>query len=392
MNLDAPPLRLMSLVEGGSVTGPIKPLLLFSRRTRPFGGTHRRIEHELLATRRRATGLHEPDELELAAMDAGMSFVPIPERRAGDPFVVLRLLSKIRAFAPDILETHGSKSHFLLLLARTLSPSTRRIPWVAFHHGYTRTSARVTLYQQLDRLSLRFADTVITVCRPFVDLLTARGVRRGRLSVLTNAVEPQPAASTSDVASLRKSLALAETDCVILAVGRLSEEKGHADLIEAFGRLDEPATENWFLVLAGDGPERAHLERLAAPLGKRIKFLGHVRDIRAVYGLADVFALPSHSEGSPLVLFEAIAAGLPILATKVGGVPEVVTDGESALLVPAQDVDALAVALLKLIVDPEQRLALGRAAHAVVSTHSVDRYTERLLGIYDRTLGGKAGH
>jgi glycosyltransferase involved in cell wall biosynthesis len=371
----------VSIVEASSVTGPVKPLLMFSALMRDGGGRLRGLAHRLITTRRGAVSSGN-DLLGEAALAAGIDYVTVRERTAGDPAMLGPMRRAILAHAPDIVETHDSKSHFVYLLLRLSSARLRRTPWVAFHHGYTRVSRRVRLYQQLDRLSLRHASRVNTLCRPFAADLERRGVRPARINVLTNAVSARARASNELLARQRDAIGAQAGECVIVCIGRLSNEKGHADLLQALGRMPAEAARAFRMVIAGDGPERATLERLAIPFGERVRFLGHVVDPWALYCAADMFVLPSHSEGSPLVMFEAMAAALPIVATRVGGIPEVLTDGRTALLTAPHDVDGLAAHLAALITDASLRRRLGDAAHEALRNYSPDSYADRLLDIY----------
>jgi glycosyltransferase involved in cell wall biosynthesis len=374
-------LRLVSIVEATSVTGPVKPLLMFSALARDGRGPLRGLAHRLITTRR-AGAAAATDLLGEAVRAAGIEYVTVRERAAGDPAVLGPMRQAILAHEPDLVETHDSKSHFVYLLLRLSSRRLRRIPWVAFHHGYTRVSRRVLLYQQLDRVSLRHATRVNTLCLPFAADLERRGVDPGRINVLTNAVTARERPDDAALARKRAEFGARDGDCVIVSIGRLSNEKGHADLLQALERMPEEAGRAFRLVIAGDGPERAALERLASPFGDRVKFLGHVADPWILYCAADMFALPSHSEGSPLVMFEAMAAGLPIIATRVGGIPEVLTDGSTAVLVAPKEVDVLASKLAKLIGDARRRRELGDAAREALQRFSPDSYADRLLAIY----------
>jgi glycosyltransferase involved in cell wall biosynthesis len=380
-------MRLLSIVEATSVTGPVKPLLMFSRLARSGVDGRAAIQHSLLTTQRAGTD----NELLRAARAQGLAVDVVPERFPFDPRVLARMAQDIRQRAPDIVETHDFKSHFLFAALR----SARAIGanrWVAFHHGYTRMSHRVRAYQQLDRLSLRHADRVVTLCRPFVEQLVARGVRRDRIEVISNAVTPQARPSPATLGALRESLGLTESDRVVVSVGRLSREKGHAELIEAFRLLLERGQcGNCRLLLVGDGGERAALQSRAAALGERVLFAGHQADPWPYFCIGDVFVLPSHTEGSPLVLFEAMAAGLPIVATSVGGVPEVVEDQRTALLVPAMDVIRLADSIDRLLENRAAGDALGTAAQRALSAFSPAAYAARLLGVYARLLAPTGG-
>jgi glycosyltransferase involved in cell wall biosynthesis len=135
----------------------------------------------------------------------------------------------------------------------------------------------------------------------------------------------------------------------------------------------------------GDGPERAALERQSQALGLRdaVTFAGYRANVRPYYALADVVALPSHTEGSPNVVLEAMAAEVAVAATRVGGVPEIVTDGETGLLTQRQDPRGMAAALGRLRADPEFRHRLAEAGRRlVVANHSVEGHRRALVNLY----------
>ena len=371
-------MRLLSIVEATSITGPVKPLLMFSHLARVGVGSHAAIEHSLLTTQRTDAN----NELLRAAREQGLPVDVVPERFPLDPYVLACMARAIRARAPDIVETHDFKSHILFYTLRSFG-AVGAPRWVAFHHGYTRMSRRVRAYQELDRISLRHADRVVTLCRPFVEQLVARGVRRDRIDVISNAVTPQARPAAAALTALRESLGVAESERILLSVGRLSREKGHADLIDAFGLLLAGGKyDDCRLLLVGDGHERTALQSRAAPLGNRVLFAGHQADAWPYFCIADAFVLPSHTEGSPLVLFEAMAAGLPIVATSVGGVPEVVEDQRTAILVPPMQITRLTGSIAHIVDDRAAGIALGTAAKRALSAFSPEAYASRLLGVY----------
>jgi len=376
-------MRLLSIIQASTITGPVKPLLMFSRIARQGSGGHAPILHSLLTTSRRPGKPIAAGDLLGESRASGLDVDVVPERFRFDPMVLHRIAQRIRDRAPDIVETHDFKSHFLfwaLRKRRVIGP----LPWVAFHHGYTRMSLSVRAYQQLDRLTLRAASQVITLCTPFASDLETRGVRRERISVITNVVEERERPVEAMLMALRESLGLSPGERIVLSVGRLSREKGHADLIRAFRALSaDPKYSDCRLLLVGDGGERAELVRQAADLGDRVVFAGHQADPWPYFCIADIFTLPSHSEGSPLVLFEAMAAGLPIVACAVGGVPEVVSDRISAHLISPRDVGQLTAGLSELLSDSRRAAALGAAAHALLSKYTPDAYVSRLMGIYE---------
>ncbi|MBD8531327.1 MULTISPECIES: TIGR03088 family PEP-CTERM/XrtA system glycosyltransferase [unclassified Massilia] len=180
---------------------------------------------------------------------------------------------------------------------------------------------------------------------------------------------------------------------VIGAVGRLQDVKNHAGLIDAFVRLRARVPDQQLrLVLVGDGPLRAQLEAQAAAsgAGADIVFAGAHANVAALLGGFSLFALPSIAEGTPVTLLEAMASELPVVASAVGGIPEVVTHGVNGTLVPAGDPEALAQALAAYVRDPQRAAAHGRSARARIEQHySMAAMLAAYLGLYDRLCKSK---
>jgi glycosyltransferase involved in cell wall biosynthesis len=175
---------------------------------------------------------------------------------------------------------------------------------------------------------------------------------------------------------------------LILSVGRLTEQKGHAYLLEAIPGVLEQVP-NVVFAIAGDGPRRAVLEDKARQLGiaGSVRFLGMRADVPELLQMADVFVLPSLWEGLPLALLEAMGCGLPVVATRVEGVEEIIVDGENGLLLPPADPEALKIALQRLLVQPDLRVNLGTAGRALVETaFSLDKMGERYEELFLRLL------
>lgn len=379
-------IRLVSLVEAETVTGPMKPLLMFARYLQIPREGCTGILHSVVTTIRARRGPLGTNSFLRAAEAAGLSVDLIRERFLFDWSVLPQLADCLAARKPQIIETHNFKSHLLIWILK----KARRIPnatWIAFHHGYTRTSARVRLYQQLDRLSLRAADQVVTVCTPFVLQLVQRGVERNRIKILVNAIENRARIPQTEILHLKHGLGLRPTDRIITSVGRLSAEKGHATLIAAYRVLRKKlGSQDLRLVLVGDGGEVNSLKAAAQDLGESVVFTGHVDDPWPYYCLSDVFVLPSYSEGSPLALFEAMSAGLPIVASAVGGIPETLSEGTSALLVPAGAVGELACALDRVLCDSDLAGRLGQGAREVAQLFTPERYIRDRISIYESLL------
>lgn len=180
---------------------------------------------------------------------------------------------------------------------------------------------------------------------------------------------------------------------VVGAAGRLVPVKGFHDLLRAFAAVSEEV-DGVRLEIAGSGPQQQHLEEVARRLriGDAVSFLGWRRDLSHVLGSWDVFAQASLEEGFGIAALEAMAAGLPVVATAVGGVPELVVDGETGFLVPPQDVDGFAKRLRELVVDPTARRTMGGAAQARARAQfGLERMVAAVADVYDDLLQRRRG-
>jgi glycosyltransferase involved in cell wall biosynthesis len=366
------PLRVLALMEAYSVTGPAKNLIEFCLGVRP------RAEVSI-ATFRRGAG-NRNDFID-AAIAAGIKVDVLSEEHVFDLRVVRQLQQVVAACGPDIIQSHNPKSHFLVRLMGL----HRQLPWIAFHHGYTWPDFKMRMYNQVNRWSLPAASRVVTVCGPFASALERAGVRPERIVVRHNMVRPFQRASPETVLALRHSLGIPAEARVIFSAGRLSREKGHIDLIRALAKLRQSEPRLMFhLVLAGDGPERSNIRHACAKsdLTEFVHLVGHQRNIALYYSMADILALPSHSEGSPNVLLEAMSAGLPVVATGVGGVPEILADGELGLLIPSGDTTSMACALARLLKDQDLREHLAACGKEAALQYSPEVYCSSLLDIY----------
>ncbi|HEV2862428.1 MAG TPA: glycosyltransferase [Pyrinomonadaceae bacterium] len=386
---DKQPVRVLALMEATTVTGPAKNLIEFCRRARALGSSagDPPAAEITFVTFHRGPGADgpEPNAFVAAARAAGVGVEVIPERFRFDPRVLSGLRRLVSRRQPDIIQSHMVKSHFLV----KLSGLWRRRPWVAFHHGYTTTDRKMELYNRLDRWSLPAADRVVTVCGAFAEQLARVGVRPEKVFVRHNSINADGAAPSTDARELKSRLGIGEGERVVLAVGRLSREKGHVDLVGALGRLRGV---NFRLVIVGDGPERPAVERAAGEraISDRVVFAGHVSDVRPFYAMADLLALPSHSEGSPNVLLEAMASGLPVVATSVGGVPEIVAHEESALLVGARDEEAMAASIARMLRDaPLARRLAARSSELIAEHYTPDAYARSVAGLYRAVRRGR---
>jgi glycosyltransferase involved in cell wall biosynthesis len=228
---------------------------------------------------------------------------------------------------PTVMHTHGYRTDVLHVgLARSLD-----IPVVTTVHGFTGGGAKNRVYEWLQRRAFCRFDAVVAVSRPLGEALGRAGVPRHRLHVLPNAWAGDHQFEERDAA--RRALGIPAEAFHVGWVGRLSSEKGPDVMLEALGRLRDLSFVASFI---GDGPERPALERRAAELGLEGRVLWHglVPEAGRWFRAFDVLVLSSRREGTPIVLFEAMAAGVPIVAARVGGVPDVLGEGTGLLVEP----------------------------------------------------------
>ena len=281
--------------------------------------------------------------------------------------IVGDIIDELRRTAADVLVCHGYKADVLgWLAARRVG-----IPVIAVSRGWTGHTRKVRLNEGLDQRVLRRMDAVVCVSEGQAAKVRRAGVRAERVHVIRNAIDasrfgaPTPEARTTLAALLPEPC-----EHVVIGVGRLSPEKGFDQLVEAARLVVEEQPRTGF-VIVGDGPERDALARRIreAGLEGRVVLAGFRADVDRLLPAADILAQSSYTEGLPNVVLEACAAGVPVVATAVGGTGEVLEDGVSGHLVSPGDPRALAARVLELLRAPEQRLAMGERGRERVRAH-----------------------
>lgn len=378
--MSAQPLRVLALLEAASISGTAKAVLEMAIEAAAHPSYERGIEVYVAHFVR---GSQQVDNaLTRALSDANIPFSGIHEKGRFDTAVITQIRDLAKDCGAGVIWTNSVKSHFVV------QHSTMKdlCKWVAFHHGYTSTDMKMRIYNQLDRFSLKHADRVLTVCKAFAEQMKSRGVDPARIRIQHMPIRPF-SLTYEDSFRLRNELRLMPDARVILSVGRLSQEKGHTDLITAFGHMRESTNDDLrqrlYLVLVGDGPERANLQRRAKEVDAedRIVFAGHRDDAKRFYGIADAFALPSYTEGTPNVLLEAMSAEVPVVCTNVGGIPELAIGG-SAVMVPARNAQELANALRKVLHDDSLCRQITQGGLEVVAKHTPQHYFQAMRDIF----------
>ena len=375
-------------MESQFVTGQAKNLIEFAQRARQAAPDLPAFHHSLVTYHRDPNTKPSSNPFIAAAEQSGMPVDVIYEKGRFDTAVFPQIAAALERRQPQIVETHNVKSHFLM----RSSGLWRKYPWIAFHHGYTSTDLKMQLYNQLDRFSLRAAARVVTVCGPFKHLLENRGVDSARITVQHNAIRPFEPVGVDRIDAVRRTLGCAPGTPVLLMVSRLSHEKGHLDFLEALALLKRRGVHCHALIV-GEGPERAPIERARQRLQliEDVTLVGQQNDVRPYFAVATLYVMPSHSEGSPLALLEAMAARIPTVASNAGGIPEIVTSGRHALLVPPRAPEALADSIEQLLKDPQEAARLAENAFEETKRFTPEEYHRALVGIYQRVLGQPPG-
>ena len=262
------------------------------------------------------------------------------------PSLVPRLARRFRNWQADVIHTHDDRAHLYGTFAGRLAGVPRLI-----HTRHGRNSHLSRRQQMLVNAASRLIDHFVCVSEDIARLTVRHGVRADRVRSICNGIDVQRFAYRGPRA-----------DGPAVLVARLSPEKDIETLLRAVALVVRQDAA-FHLDIVGDGPCMSALRRASSALGldERVRFLGAVRDVPAVLAQAGLFVLSSLTEGISLTLLEAMASGLPVVATRVGGNPEVVADGESGLLVPPQNPSALAEALLRLRRDPNACVRFGAA-------------------------------
>lgn len=321
--------------------------------------------------------------------DAGVTVVPVRVAPRGYLAERRALLQTLRAHRVDVVHTHGYRPDVIAgALARRAG-----YPTVSTVHGFTRHGLRNRAYEWLQVRGLTRYSAVVGVSRALVDELRERGVPVNRLSLIPNGIVSSTA-TLLDRAEARRRLALPQDACVIGWVGRFSYEKGPDVMVRAFAMMQDHAAR---LCLVGDGPLLDETRALVASLGvsERVHFVGAVPDASIVYHAFDAFALSSRTEGTPMVLLEAAMASVPIVATAVGGVPDVL-QGADESLVPSGNIARLAGALDSVLANPSSAASTAARLHERTSSPDdgagwVDRYRTLYRAVLDRAALSRFG-
>jgi len=327
--------------------------------------------------------------LEREARARGLEVVSIRFRAGLNPFGIRRLLQIARDTQADILHSHGYKGN---ILAGMIPVGVRGIPMVSTLHGWTNTRrlSMLSLYEWLDRRMLRYRDAVIVVNKRMLydpRLLNA-GIPPDKLHAVNNGISAD--AAITAISTQDKITSFARTGFIIGAIGRLSPEKGYEYLLEAIAQLHGRGRDIR-LIIAGDGPLMDALKTKSESLGIAdiVLFAGYEPDASRYLACFNVLVLSSLSEGLPITLLEAMRAGTPLVATRVGGIPDVITDEQTGLLIEPGQASEVCAAIERLMGDPAAARLLAQAANVEFHTrYTSEKMVRDYLTIY-KNVGGR---
>jgi glycosyltransferase involved in cell wall biosynthesis len=365
-------------VVTGSGGGPDKTILNSPRFLAPLG------YHMLCGY------LHPPGDpgyadIEAKAAKYSAPLISIPDRGPADLAVVKALLKVCREHRVAVWHGHDYKTNALGLALRPF----HRMKLVTTVHGWVHNTARTPLYYKIDRFCLKRYERVYCVSPDLVEACRAAGVKASRLLLLENGIDTAEYTRRRAVAEAKAALGLPAGRLHVGAVGRLEPEKAFDLLIRAVHQLNAAGV-GCGLTVVGEGHDRPRLEAVIAELdlADRVQLVGWQSDVKGWFEAMDVFALSSRREGLPNVLLEAMALEVPCVATRIAGIPKLITDGSDGLLVPAGDQAALTEALRRVLSDAglrERFRAEGR--RTIESRYSFANRMAKLGELYDTILG-----
>jgi glycosyltransferase involved in cell wall biosynthesis len=315
----------------------------------------------------------------------------VERRRMGgeaDLLSMIALAKTIRRLRPEVLHLHTSHAHSLGAMGARWGGAqkpvvivSRRVDFSIYRHSFLHLNG--WKYR-------RGLDRIVCVSDAIRGVLLRDGLSAERIRVVRSAIDPARIREASPV-DVRARLGLPRDCVLVLAVGALVEHKGHRHLVDALPAVKNalPVGSSVRVLIAGEGPLRSVLAARARELGVSdvLVLAGQVNDLPGWFSGVEVYAMPSVEEGLGTSALDAMAAGLPVVASRAGGLPEMVTGGVEGLLVPPADPSALAAALLRLLRDPAERARMGAAGRRRVDAEFlVDRMVEGTIAVYEEAI------
>ena len=392
--MTAEPIRVLRVIARLNMGGPALHVAYLSAGLRDRGYDTTLVAGEVS---------HGEESMAYVAEGLGVAVTTLPQLHreispVRDLLATFRLARMMREQRPHILHTHTAKAGAIGRLAVLLARGARPPIVVHTFHGHVLRGyfgwGRGQVFRWLERILAGVADALIAVSPEVRDDLVALGVApEAKFTVIRLGIQldERVAADGAARAEMRRLLGIGEGRFAIGWVGRMTGVKRTDDVLRAFKQVRDRGVDAC-LCMVGDGPDRAQTERLASELGviRHCLFPGYQEDVGPFFAAFDVFVLPSGNEGTPVTAIEALASGCPVVATRVGGVPDVVREGEDGYLVEPGAVDELAERLTRLAADADLRARMGEAGRSrVVPRYAVTRLVDDVDRLYRELLAKK---
>lgn len=314
----------------------------------------------------------------------GFSVHSIDSFNQFDPRIVLGVIRLVNELGIDLIHTHETKSDIIGLMAARCSGR----PVITTVHGWIFNTLKQRIYIGMDKKSLRYFDRVIAVSEKMRNELLACSVPRERIDLLHNGIVVENYKNSGKRGFLNTLAQCAKNRPVIGTVGRLSREKGHRDLVIAVSLILKQGLDISCFII-GDGPEREHLEKLISDLSlqNNVFLTGYLREPQRAIEDLDLFVLPSYTEGLPNVVLESLLMDVPVIATRVGGTPDVIENGTHGVLVEPGSPADLAAAITDFSGDPKKyRLMAQAGKNQVITRFNFTNRTRQLENIYEDVI------
>ena len=309
-----------------------------------------------------------------------------PRSEKKDYFRVIRCIRRLYSIIShgsfQLIHTHGYFADIIGIIVSKMM----RIPLISTCHGYISNDKNLVLYNRLDQMLLRFSDKIIAVSEQIKEDLEKSGIKESKITVIQNAVQNIYNAETYKKNRQKKRLdfAIKDREFIIGFAGRLSDEKGVKYLIEAGVHLLKTMIP-YMIWIIGDGPKRQELEDMVKMKGleEKIVFIGFQTNIEEWLPAIDVFVLPSLTEGTPMALLEAMAFGLPVIASDVGGIPKIINSGNNGILVPAANADKIKDAISMIWEYDSLRSKISGIAKKTIRSHfNINEWVKKIESVY----------
>lgn len=291
----------------------------------------------------------------------GFKYIEILDRKKLDIKCIIELNGIVRHYKIDIIHGHDYKTDILAYILSILNP---KVHLVSTAHGWITNSLKGNLYKWIHMRVLRRFENLITVSKATKSLMVKSGINDNNIKVIYNAIDEKQWCNTKKHMPLRKELNIPEDSFVVGTVGRISDEKDYRTFLDVAAAIVDKIEDVYFVVIGdGKGNEIQNLVDYTEQLGikKKVFFAGYRSDLLNVYKTLDIFLMTSITEGLPNTMLEAMSMEIPVVSTGVGGIPELVVNGETAFLYEIKDIQGLANKVRELIENEELRENVSKA-------------------------------